>query len=105
MKNVKKNEAVFTAIEQTLNADDADKRCEYFAEVLLDAINTDNDPRDRCGRYVLKAIAENSVDDLLIAICGWSAASLMKKATILHDTDGRFDGQTESAAVVSVWNL
>lgn len=95
---------VSTAIEQTLDADDVDERCEQIAETFFESIDTDDEPRDRCGRYMLKAIAENSVDDLLIAICGWSAASLMKKANIMRDTDSMFHQEIEDATFVSIWN-
>ena len=95
---------VATAIEQTLSSDDVNERCEQFAEAFFDSIDTDDEPRDRCGRYMLKAIAENSVDDLLIAICGWSAASLMKKANIMRDTDGMFHEKIVDATFVSIWN-
>lgn len=95
---------VATAIEQTLSSDDVNERCEQFAEAFFESIDTDDEPRDRCGRYMLKAIAENSVDDLLIAICGWSAASLMKKANVMRDTDGMFHEKIEDATFVSIWN-
>ena len=95
---------VATAIEQTLSSDNVNERCEQFAEAFFESIDTDDEPRDRCGRYMLKAIAENSVDDLLIAICGWSAASLMKKANVMRDTDGMFHQKIEDAIFVSVWN-
>lgn len=93
-----------TVISQILNADDADDKCEHFAEAFFDSIETDDEPQSRCGRYMLKAILENSLDDFLIAVCGWSAESLMKKATILRDTDGLFHIKIEDAIFISLWN-
>ena len=92
------------AISQILNADNADEKCEHFAKSFFDSIETDDEPRSRCGRHMLKAILENSLDDFLIAVCGWSAESLMKKATILHDTDGMFHDKIEEATFISLWN-
>lgn len=92
------------AISQILNADNADEKCEHFAKVFFDSIETDDEPRSRCGRHMLKAILENSLDDFLIAACGWSAESLMKKATILRDTDGMFHDKIEDATFVSLWD-
>lgn len=93
-----------TVISQILNADDADDKCEHFAEAFFNSIETDNEPRSRCGRYMLKAISENSLEDFLIAVCGWSAESLMKMATILRDTDGIFHDKIEEATFISSWN-
>ena len=56
---------------------DYDGFCESFAKALLDSMRTDDEKPERMGHYMLKAIKDNSFDDFLIAICGWSLESLM----------------------------
>lgn len=78
--------------------------CEAFAAALLNSIETDDEKPERLGRYALKAIHENNFDDFLIAICGWSLESLMKKALIIPDVESQFHKEIEEATFVSIWD-
>lgn len=51
-----------------------------LAKTLIHEMETDDERWDRMGHYMAKAIMENKVDDLLIAICGWTSGSLLEKA-------------------------
>lgn len=56
------------------------KKAERFAETFLGQLESDEEPLRKVGYYMAKAIRTNSVDDLLIAVCGWSAETLAKMA-------------------------
>lgn len=83
---------------------DYDAFLESFSNVLLQSIETDDEKPVRLGRYALKAIKDNSSDDFLIAICGWSLESLMKKALIIPDVESQFHKEIEEATFVSIWD-
>lgn len=55
-------------------------KAKRFAETFFDQINTDEEPYDKIGYYMAKAIRTDSVEDLLVAICGWSAGTLVRLA-------------------------
>lgn len=77
-------------IIQVMQRDNCIDAYEQFAAAVFDSIDTDDEPWDKIGRYLLKAFLDDSVDDALIAICGWSTETLMVKAGLLPDTDGMF---------------
>lgn len=54
-------------------------RCEEFAEVVLEEIRSDEEQLHHIGSNVIKAYQNGDCDELLIAICGWSMDSLLKK--------------------------
>ena len=83
---------------------DYDAFLESFSNVFLQSIETDDEKPVRLGRYALKAIKDNSLDDFLIAICGWSLESLMKKALIIPDVESQFHKEIEEATFVSIWD-
>ncbi len=66
-----------TKLETVMN--DSEKT-EAFADALCHEMLTDGERRDKMGHYMAKAIVENNVEDLLIAICGWSSTSLLNIA-------------------------
>lgn len=35
---------------------------------------------EKKGRYLAKAILDNNVEDMLLALCGWSAETLLNMA-------------------------
>jgi len=57
-----------------------DKKKVAFATALYNQIDSDAEPYRKVGFYMAKAILEQNVDDLLIAICGWSVESLLNFA-------------------------
>ena len=73
-----------------------------FANALLESIRTDDEKPERMGRYIMKAIKENSFDDFVIALCGWSLKSLMQQAYILMDDDCKFHDEIIDAKLIVV---
>ena len=55
-----------------------EKLCERFANTFFEQINTDEEPPEKMGHYMTKAILSDSVEDFMIAVCGWSPATLAK---------------------------
>lgn len=58
--------------------EDSDK-CESFAEVILGEISSDEEQPRHIGSNIIKAYLNGDCDELLIALCGWSMDSLLKK--------------------------
>jgi hypothetical protein len=59
---------------------DSDALLERFMEVLMEEINSDDEPYYKKARQLLLASLNNSTaDDFFIALCGWSLDSLMEK--------------------------
>lgn len=54
-------------------------QCEKFAEVVLEEIRSDEEQLHHIGSNIIKAYQNGDCDGLLIAICGWSMDSLLKK--------------------------
>lgn len=59
---------------------DNEEFCETLAEVLHNEIATDDEPLDYVGRRMFQAVRTNDAEDMLLAICGWSFKTLVKKA-------------------------
>ena len=53
------------------------QKAEAFGRRITEQVETDDEPPEKIGYYAAKAILDGSVDDLLIAICGWSVSSLL----------------------------
>lgn len=58
---------------------DAEKS-EKFGEVFCEQVVSDDEKMQRIGFYLAKAILDNSVEDLLVAVCGWTSESLLNIA-------------------------
>ena len=54
-----------------------------FAEKILETTDTDDESYEDIGNSVIHALLNNDADGLLIALCGWSAESLLN----LMETD------------------
>jgi hypothetical protein len=95
--------------EDTINAmdnkriDDEERRL-AFVESLLDAIKTDTEPLYKKGRDILRALKTNNAERLLIALCGWNANSLAKRARIIPDDALEFYGYDEEARLIVRWS-
>lgn len=95
--------------EDTINAmgydriDDEERRL-AFVESLLDAIETDRESLYKKGRDILHALETNNAERLLIALCGWGANSLAKRARIVPDDALVFYGYDEPARLVVRWS-
>ena len=60
-----------------------------FAQKILETIDTDDESYEDIGNSVIHALLNNDADGLLIALCGWSAESLLN----LMETDLPYRGQ------------
>ena len=85
---------------------DGDK-CEALAEEILSQIATDDEAPHKIGYFLLKAYAENNVDDALVALCGWTLESLCARAGIIEDREGVLltdvDGNSKARETVYLW--
>lgn len=54
-----------------------------FAEKILETTDTDDESYEDIGNSVIHALLNNDTEGLLIALCGWSAESLLN----LMETD------------------
>ena len=48
-----------------------------FAQKILETIDTDDESYEDIGNSVIHALLNNNAEGLLIALCGWSADSLL----------------------------
>ena len=48
-----------------------------FAQKILETIDTDDESYEDIGNSGIHALLNNDADGLLIALCGWSAESLL----------------------------
>jgi len=53
------------------------KKAELLAEIFNEQVATDSEKLSSVGFYMAKAILDNSIDDLLIAVCGYRIKSLL----------------------------
>jgi len=95
--------------EDTINAMgygrlDEEERRLAFVESLLDAIQTDTEPLYKKARDILHALETNNAERLLIAVCGWGANSLAKRARIIPDDALTFYGYDEEARLIVRWS-
>lgn len=54
-----------------------------FTQKILETIDTDDESYEDIGNSVIHALLKNDAEGLLIALCGWSAESLLN----LMETD------------------
>ncbi len=57
-----------------------EEKSEAVANCLLEQIRTDDEPPRKVGHYFIKAVLDQNIDDLMIAICGWSVNTLLDMA-------------------------
>lgn len=55
------------------------KKSDLFGREIIEQIQTDDESMEKIGRYAVQAILDGSINDLLIAICGWSVESLIER--------------------------
>lgn len=56
------------------------KRAKAFGEEITEQVRTDDEQLRKVGFYAARAILDGSIDNLLIAICGFSVASLAERS-------------------------
>lgn len=55
-------------------------KSEKLGEVFCEEVATDDEKRQRIGYYLAKAVLDDNVEDLLVAVCGWTSKSLLNIA-------------------------
>lgn len=63
---------------------------------------SDDESFKKKARQLAKAILDKDADGILIALCGWSTQSLLKKARLMRDEDAEFYQEPENAIFVMV---
>lgn len=58
------------------------EKSEKLGEVFCEQVATDDEKAQRVGYYLAKAILDDSIEDLLVAICGWTSKSLLNIADV-----------------------
>ena len=91
-------------IKNILKAEDSDEKCDSFVSTFLEEVDSDDESYSKKGYYMLKAIQENNLEDFLIAVCGWSAESLLKKSYLIPDDDGVTGNKIIDAIFISEWD-
>lgn len=91
-------------IAEMLSADDSESRTEAFVEALMSEVESDSEPWDKKGYFIAKALLNNDANALLVALCGWSAESLAKKAMVIRDDDKMFHDDPVSAEMLVDWD-
>ena len=56
------------------------EKAEKLGDALCEQMETDDEKHSRIGYYLAKAILDDSIEDLLVAICGWTSESLLNIA-------------------------
>lgn len=55
-------------------------KAEAFAEAFFKEISTDDEPHERCGFHMARAILDNNIEEFLVAVTGWTSKSLLNIA-------------------------
>ena len=56
------------------------EKSEKLGEVFCEQVESDDEQNRRIGYYLAKAILDDSIEDLLVAVCGWTSKSLLNIA-------------------------
>lgn len=67
-------------IKNILDSDDYRESGAKFFEALSEEMESDCEPWDKKGAYLLRAVADNDVEGIFLALCGWSIPTLLAKA-------------------------
>ena len=79
--------------------DDSTERYEAFMECCLSEINSDDEPYRKKGRALAIALMRNNADEAVVALCGWSAKSIAKKAMLIRDDQKMFHTEPIDAEI------
>jgi hypothetical protein len=91
LTEAEKRKNILNTIKKIFESDYDDELYERFYDGFMEEIQTDDESITHVVRDMLKAYRDNDADGMLIAICGWSMESLMKKARLIDDEDGMFN--------------
>ncbi len=79
-KPVKKNHLLTQDTVAALTAIiNCPKKAERLGEIICTQVLTDDESPEKVGSYAAQAILNGSINDLLLAICGWTVAGLLEK--------------------------
>ena len=56
------------------------EKSQKLGDVFCEQVESDDEKRQRIGYYLAKAILDDSIEDLLVAVCGWTSKSLLNIA-------------------------
>ena len=90
-------------LQKLMRLPDYEERIEVFVEALQSEINTDEEKWSKKGLYILKSLAENDANALLISLCGWTVDSIARKAMIIRDIDQTFHDSPVDAEMKVEW--
>ena len=79
----RKHSSVGKTKEQLRAVLEDEEKTAAFAQKILETIDTDDESYEDIGNSVIYALLNNDAEGLLIALCGWSAESLLN----LMETD------------------
>lgn len=94
----------FDVITSLGNEADGESKCEAFVAALVKAIKTDIEPWHKKNAAIIKALKSNNAQELLIALCGYSANSLGKLAMVIPDDDEEFYDIGKQATLFVYWS-
>lgn len=83
---------------------DATQRGRAFLMSLYNAIETDDESFDKTAVAVLNALCSNNAQELLVALCGWNAGSIAKRARIIPDDAYDFYDEDPDATILVHWS-
>ena len=91
-------------IQALANRPDEEQRREAFLMSLYDAIATDDEIFDKRAVAVWEALRSNNAQELLVALCGWNAGSIAKRARIIPDDAYDFYDEDPGATILVYWS-
>lgn len=84
--------------------EDYPARMETLVEIIRHEFENDDEHWSKKGRYIARALAANDANQLLVALCGWTAESLAVKSFMLCDEHEEFDNQDEHGVFIARWS-
>jgi hypothetical protein len=88
-----------------VNRDDGEARMNAFIQAFITELNSDEIAWDKKGYQIAKAIQNNDVEGLFIALCGWSPRSIATKAMLVRDTEQEFhDDDFIDSEIIVEWS-
>ena len=91
-------------IEAMSNRYDGASKCEAFVKSLCNAISTDDENWTKKCDGIISALKTNNAQELLIALCGYNAGSLAKRAMVIPDDGREFHARHKLGTVVISWS-
>lgn len=64
----------------SLLSEDNDDKFEALIEIFSEEFESDGEPWRKKGKSLLRAVAEDDIDGIFLALCGWSLKTLLAKA-------------------------